>query len=285
MIFVGTGTAWGIPSPFCNCDVCKKARTFKGKRARSRAMFMLDEQISIDIGPDHLLQSVHCDLDLTKLRHILVTHTHGDHLSGDIFGEKFYPLGNTHIPLQIYLVEDAYRYISESYPKMDIHYWKRLSEENVNPHQMKFNEPFMVNDYKVTAFKGRHKTTIENLSANYLIERNDRKLYYALDSGYFYEETFNNLKDQKLDIYIGELTYPTLKDKLNEESDHMDIKMCVKNLNKLYEINAITNNTKVYLTHIGCEDMDIEEIEAYFASLKLPYEVIIAYDGLDIGEL
>ena len=33
-------------------------------------------------------------------------------------------------------------------------------------------------------------------------------MYYALDSGYYLEETFDILKNYKLDILIGECTFP-----------------------------------------------------------------------------
>jgi len=285
MKFVGTSSAFGIPSPFCNCAVCQNARKVKGKEVRSRSMFLLDEKIMIDFSPDHLLQSTTQNLDLSKLEHIIFTHTHADHISSDIFLEKMYIPGSTNKALNLYFVEEAYKYITDFYPMLDKEADKRFDEKHCLAYQKQFDQSFNVLDYKITAFKGRHTTDLEKYSANYLIERNNHKLYYALDSGYFYEETFNNLKDQHLDNFIGELSFPTLSNRCNETSEHMDIKMFIKNINHLFDIKAIDEHTKVYISHISCYDMNHEQIVTYFNNLNLPFEVIVAYDGLEINEL
>jgi len=285
MKFVGTSSAFGIPSPFCNCKVCQNARTIKGKEVRTRSMFLLDEKVMIDFSPDHLSQSVNENIDLSKLEHILFTHTHADHISSDIFLEKMYIPGPTNKALNLYFVDDGYKYITDFYPLLDRQAKDRFDEKHCLAYKQEFYQTFNVLDYKVTAFKGKHTTDLEKYAANYLIEKNNHKMYYALDSGYFYDETFDHLKDQHLNIFVGELTFPTLTNKCNENSEHMDINMFIKNLNKLYEIKAIDDNTKVYATHISCTDMNHEEIVNYFKTLNLPYVITIAYDGLEIEAL
>jgi len=285
MIFLGTASAWGIPSAFCNCDVCNYARKNKGKDVRTRCSFMLDENILIDFGPDHVVQSVNNDLDFTKIEHILFTHTHNDHLCSDIFFEKCFIPGQTGKGLNIYLVEEGYKYITDFYPLLDSGYLERFDSKHTIAHKQSFYETLKIKDYEITAFKGHHSTPLESVSANYLIKRNNHTLYYATDSGFFLEETFEHLKDKHLDIYIGELTYPTLEDKVTEASEHMDIKRFLKNLDVLYKNKTIDEHTKIYATHLSCYNMNHKQIGSYFNSLDLPYHIEVAYDGLEIDNL
>ena len=39
MLFLGTGAAEGIPTPFCRCRVCENARKKGGKEVRMRSGF------------------------------------------------------------------------------------------------------------------------------------------------------------------------------------------------------------------------------------------------------
>ena len=283
MIFLGTGAAAGIPNPFCECPVCNNARKVKGKEIRTRSCFLLDEEIMIDLSADYLTQCADNDVHLSNVKHILFTHTHDDHLNHTFLWERYISTQKPDNPVNVYLVEDAYKYIEDFYSNSPIinDPEKRLAKENCLSHKLEFNKTIKINDYSITPLKARHRGVYESNGANYLIEKDGMKLYYALDSGYFFDETFDALKDKNLDIFIGECT-ATRHNFLTKQDTHMDLDLCVENLNHLYELNAINKNTKVYLSHFGDYDYNHEQLVEYFNSLELPYEVIIAYDGLKI---
>ena len=83
LVFYGTGAAEAIPSPFCSCRVCQFARERGGREERARSMFRVNEELSVDLGPDAVLRAMRFG-DLTGLRHVLVTHTHLDHFCYDM---------------------------------------------------------------------------------------------------------------------------------------------------------------------------------------------------------
>ena len=83
LVFYGTGAAEAIPSPFCSCRVCRFAREHGGREERARSMLRVSDELSLDLGPDAVLRAMRFG-DLTKLRHVLVTHTHLDHFSYDM---------------------------------------------------------------------------------------------------------------------------------------------------------------------------------------------------------
>ena len=50
--FLGTAASEGIPNPFCNCELCTKARHEGGKDVRTRASALIDGVIQIDLSPE-----------------------------------------------------------------------------------------------------------------------------------------------------------------------------------------------------------------------------------------
>lgn len=77
--YLGTAAAEGWPALFCSCDICKRARRTGGKELRTRTQALLDETILIDFPPDTYTHALQYKLQLGKLRHLLVTHSHMDH--------------------------------------------------------------------------------------------------------------------------------------------------------------------------------------------------------------
>ena len=76
---LGTGACEGIPAPFCGCDLCRHARQHGGRDVRRRFGVLIDDETMIDFGPDAVDALRHAGADDTKIRRILVTHSHVDH--------------------------------------------------------------------------------------------------------------------------------------------------------------------------------------------------------------
>ena len=79
--FLGTAAAEAVPALFCECEYCRKATINKGKDIRRRASYLLDDDTLVDFGPDAFHQSLLFDVDLLKIKRILFTHCHEDHLN------------------------------------------------------------------------------------------------------------------------------------------------------------------------------------------------------------
>ena len=77
--YIGTGAAEGFPGMFCRCGACERARKLKGRNIKTRSCAMVNDSVLIDLSPDLYAQSLNLDLELWKVRDLVITHTHADH--------------------------------------------------------------------------------------------------------------------------------------------------------------------------------------------------------------
>jgi len=187
--------------------------------------------------------------------------------------------------INVYLTDDAFDYVEKfmlDNPTTQNDNEKYYENRKVVFKKLEFYKTYKINNIEVIPLKGAHGTANEKNAANFLIKlENGKIMYYALDSGYYLEETFDYLKNVYLDILVGECTFPEVNSK-EACSVHMDITSCVKTLDKLYLNGTIDKKSKIYLSHIEAKGMNHEELEKYFADLDKNYNVSIAYDGLSI---
>ena len=278
MFFLGTGAGEGTPDPFCSCQVCENARKLGGREIRTRSAFLADD-VMVDLGSDYFAQCAKYRLSLADLEHLLISHTHDDHMDERMIWEHFVARGDREKTLNIYLSKDGMRFYEEWYLKKYPPEWLRGIELT----SLEIGEYRQIGSWKVKPLRGRHSTEFEKNSTNYLMEKPGMKLYYALDSGYFLDETFEALKGEKLDVLIMECTNPILDRRVTgRTAGHMDYFTAMETLEELYQRDTITDATRVYFTHISPNETTHAMLEEHLAGLDTPYRIIAAYDGLEI---
>lgn len=77
--FLGTGAAEGVPAMFCGCENCINIRKLGEAEYRTRSQVLIDEILSIDFPPEAYSHSLKTGILLSKLKYLLVTHSHMDH--------------------------------------------------------------------------------------------------------------------------------------------------------------------------------------------------------------
>lgn len=270
--FWGTSAGEGVPTPFCRCEICEYARKHGGKDLRTRSCFRLDEAVMIDAGADFIPQSHRIGEDTYDVEHIVYSHTHDDHFNPKVWWfRKVSPVRKSD-KINVYLSE----YGAEAIKKLSC--GNEPYMDSVNIHSLKFYETYDVDKYKFTPLKGHHHTGVETNSANYIIDFPDgRKMYYALDSGPYLEETFEYLKNIKLDILVSECTFPVEEMGIDV---HMGLTEVRKTLDRLFEQGTINENTKIYMTHICCMGMNHNQLVKYWEDTAPMYDITVAYDGM-----
>lgn len=270
--FLGTGASEGFPAIFCECEYCKKAKALGGKNLRRRTAVKIDDNVLIDFSMDTYSQVLAGKLDLTKIEHVLITHSHEDHFCPTDIVSSLPPMAtNRNKKLHVYgngLVKRKLEKVIVN--RMSIEESKQyleIKEESVG-------EEFKFQDYTVMPVAAKHDSRESCLL--YIIQREGKTLLFAHDSAMFSEETMSKVLEYHYDCVVLDCT-SVFTDKAFEGHmsffDNLEIKKC------MLAGDAADENTIFISTHFvhmfgPFHETLTDEMKAYgFAP---------AYDGLQI---
>ncbi len=270
MIFtiLGTAAAEGWPALWCPCEACEKARELGGSNIRRRAAYQLGEHIHVDFGPDSYTQMLEFGLQYHHLKHLLVTHSHADHLCPQ---ELLYRReGFTSAPPESVL---------NVYGNEAVHAKLNALKYSLSECRVQFIpvEPFEALDLGegVTATPLEADHADDEQAVIYLFERDDRTLLQANDTGWFPEPTWDFLDGRQLDCVIIECTYGPREG----GHHHLGANEVIEVRQRLLKTGAFKADGRMIATHFSHNGGWLHErLEAFFA----PYEIEIAFDGMQI---
>ena len=270
----GTGASEGVPAIFCECAYCKKIRALGGKNYRLRTCAQVDENLLIDFSMDSYAQTLFRGLDLSAIDHLLVTHSHEDHL---------FPLGLMQIkpPMAYY---DRARHL-HVYGNETVMGKIREMAENFNPdgeilrdylglQPVSPFEAFSVGEYRVTAFPANHDKREDCLI--YVICREGKTLLYGHDSAMFSEETWEGLKKFRFDCVVLDCT---MVEKTGIFDGHMGLPDNIKVRQRMLAGGMADERTIFIATHfVHSQNPVHERITPIFAEQGF----LAAYDGMEV---
>jgi phosphoribosyl 1,2-cyclic phosphate phosphodiesterase len=102
LTLLGTGTSAGVPLIGCVCATCSSVDP-RDRRLRTAAMLRFDDAqgtrrtVLLDVGPDHRQQAL--EHRIVRVDHILLTHSHVDHVWGLDEVRRYNALMGTSIPV------------------------------------------------------------------------------------------------------------------------------------------------------------------------------------------
>jgi phosphoribosyl 1,2-cyclic phosphate phosphodiesterase len=271
ILFLGTAASEGFPNPFCSCENCQKARKEGKKSIRLRSSILIDEKILIDFGPDLVASANRFGKDLSKVEHILITHGHSDHLffknfeyRNPIFSGNYESL--PHVDL---IVPDQLGSVIKEKTELP-----KFSLMSVSPFVT-----IHLNGYVIYTLKANHTSGFGETPLNYLIEKDEEKILYAVDTGRILPETFdfikNNLNGKKLDLVILDATMGFNK----KYEFHMGYEEILQTKEDLYDEGIIDDSTKIVVTHFShLHNPPHSELEKIYQK----HNIITAFDGLKI---
>ena len=270
--FYGTAAAEGIPGLFCDCKVCQNARKMGGKEIRTRSQSIIDDKLLIDFPADTYMHTLYRGLDLKSVRDLIITHCHSDHLyerdfwcrnGGIAFGEA----ENT--TLNVYLTEAGYLR-TEQYLKGSVTPG-RVAANKIEPFQ-----PFSVGEYKIIPLKADHDPSTDPVI--YIIERKDKTLLYANDTGIFPDETWKYLEGygRRFDMVSYDCTGMVLE---SYRRGHMGLPANAEVHKRLCDMGLCDENTVAYVNHFSHNGgLTHEELVKAAAD----YGFKVTYDGLEV---
>ena len=268
LTYLGTAAAEGFPAIFCNCKYCAEARRLGGKNIRTRSQALINDDLLIDLPADTYSHFLSNGIEGHKIKYLLVTHSHSDH---------FYPS-----ELELRHNGYAHNMDSEGFQmfcgKGTNGAFEAVKDDcwNINVTVLKPFESAYFGNYTVTAFPARHFIGDEALI--YLIE-SDKTILYAHDTGYFFGEVFDFLKEKSVKIDLISLDCTCVDMPTKDESSHMGISNIERVIERLSSIGAVTTKTTKVINHFSHNANPIHHIlEQRVASLGY----MVSYDGLSI---
>lgn len=265
---LGSAAAEGVPGYFCECPICIEARTNKGKNLRRRTSYLLDEDTLIDCGPDFARQRDEFRIQTLKLKRILFTHAHKDHLDVYPFLIRQKRYSVVHTPLTI---------ISDTAPMERIRKETGCTFEEMFLNAVPVSPGCTVQDEDLTIFALRAAHPAETTPLNYFLTRNGKTLLIQNDSGWWSEETWKMAADygKKADMLILEST--TAFGRPDFDAHHLGVNATLRFRDKLLELGVIDDQTVCVVNHFSHHgDPRQDRLESFF----LPHKITPAYDGM-----
>jgi phosphoribosyl 1,2-cyclic phosphate phosphodiesterase len=248
--FLGTGTSQGIPIIGSTHPVCLSS-DFKDKRLRVSVLIEWDNySYVIDCGPDFRQQMLRAGCD--RINGIVFTHEHSDHVLGfDDIRPFYFRQGD--IPIY------AHKRVLKALKKRFDYVFKTKNKypgaPTVIQNRIK-NEPFLLKNLEVIPVNGKHdKLQVFGFKFGDFAYLTDMKTVKA--------EEVEKIKNVKV-LVVNAL-------RIEPHPSHF-------NLEEALQFIAEVNPETAYLTHISHLLGFHEAIQK-----KLPKNVFLAYDGLEIN--
>lgn len=269
--WLGTAAAEGVPSLFCRCETCKKARERGGREIRTRSQAIVNDCLLIDFPSDTYSHCRDNGIDLSRINNCIFTHTHGDHM----FPWEFYNLKRGHSTLP------------EDYEGFHIFGSEDVTDRMADPMksangrlQYHMVEPFVsfeVCGVKVTALKAKHGTPHPYF---YMLEEGSTAFLYANDTELFPEETWDYLKTLNVRFSLVSLDCTGGAAEHIERYSHMYLGENKKCRDMLIELGLADANTIFVLNHFSHNALSVNYKE--FCEIVNPLGFEVAYDGMEI---
>ena len=256
LIFLGTGTSYGVPHPCCDCQVCK-SNDPKDDRCRQSAIiyFSNGTVILIDCGTDIRKQLIR--QKVKKIDYVIMTHDHSDHIQG--VGDLSVLCQTQNIDIPFYMNENTmdtivkrFGYLRDKHPGLSFH----LIDE----------KPFKLGGIPILPIPLMHATDL-------IFGFRFGDLAYCTDTNSVPDKSNKLLKGVKILVIDG--LRPTT------HRSHFSFEEAI-------DIIQIVKPKEAYIIHI-CHSLKHEEIEKYIQEQKeikniTDIEIHPAYDGLALNE-
>jgi phosphoribosyl 1,2-cyclic phosphate phosphodiesterase len=249
--FLGTGTSVGVPMIGCDCEVCLSGDP-RDKRLRTGLMVENDgRRMVIDVSADFRQQALREKID--RLDALLITHCHADH----VFGlDDIRPINFRRGPVPVYGSEDTWRGLRRIFSYI-------FDREHVGgglpqlvPHVIEgVFETCGLWVTPVPVVHGKGEVT------GFRFGDARAQAAFITDCNLIPDESLKKLRGLEL-LIIDALRY-------KPHPTHLHVEQSLAYIAELKPRRAL-------LTHIG---HDIKHNEA---SLRLPENVDLAYDGLSV---
>lgn len=273
--FLGTAAYEGVPAQWCECAVCANAWEKRGREIRRRASYLIDDDTLVDFGPDIAWQSIDFNVDLRKIKRLLVTHAHSDHLNWTDFVMRLSPsFSQVSRQLPVIAPRAVFVRLAQSMAE-SLHYYD-LEPLKIDIIEAVHNQKTVNGDMEILPLAADHAPG--TFPVVYVIGRGGKNVFIANDTGMLPDESWEALKGVKLDMVSIDATMGLTK-YIDCERGHMGGNIVVKFRDRLLEMGCIGRDTPVFANHFSHNGgAGHDDLEAFFG----PRGIAVACDGLTL---
>ncbi len=236
---LGTGSADRWPNPWCRCASCEWARSTGSLRDRTSAL--VDGILLVDPGPDAGGQGV----DLSRVRTVLITHDHPDHLDpAFLLAWEWAAIANP-------IAQDSPGpRLLVAGPAAAVERCRQWTAPGapVELRPLAAGDTFRAGQHVVRALPAAHSTTggrgYDGTALLYDIAGTDGRLLYATDTAGLPHDDLA----ERYDIVLLEETFGEL---LDHGTAHLDLPSFAREVDALRRAGRLTPESRVVAVHLS----------------------------------
>ena len=255
---LGTGSADGLPNPFCTCATCEDARATGRTRASSSAL--VDDVILVDPGPNAGAATGRQGVHLGAVEHVLITHGHPDHLAPEFLMWRSWITGlpPVHLWGPAHALERCTHWIA---PGADVTCHVVGAGDDVAL-------ATRAGDYRLRVIPSAHghgngDAYAEEAVLFDLTAPDGDRLLYATDTGPLLEPSVLALRDRAFDLVLIEETFGHRA----KSAGHLNLATLASTLDQLRAAGAVTEATDVVAFHLGHHNPPAAQLAQELAAL------------------
>lgn len=281
--FLGTSAGEQFPAFWCSCPTCSKARSLGGKNIRSNSCAFLSPDCMLDFGAEVFQQARKFDVPILDAQYLFVTHAHADHFykqnllwrwmkpdqkmppdKKNTYGPRFSDLKMLHV----YGSADVYNALK---PHLGENGEERY---RMTLHEVQYGVEGQAGDIHYLPLEANHKGH-ECQAVNYILQRNNRTILYALDTGWFFDHTYELIKQFRYDLVIIEGTFGYGID----SAVHFNLDKLERALSMFQRDGLLKDSAQFCTSHIGPHFAPIHD---EYAPVLAEKGITLAFDGMKV---
>lgn len=232
--------------------------------------FLIDDVLAIDAGS---LASELTFIEQEKIKAILLTHGHYDHIRGI----PAFAFNNPNHTTRVYATSQTFKILSTHlvdgviYPKFTIKIPFFLEKPSLKFIELESFNKINILDYYILPLPVNH--TVDTVGFE-ITSKDGKKLFYTGDTGPGLSALWEHISP---DLIIMDLTFPNKLENRAINSKHLCPKLLKKELIELYKVKGYF--PKVVLIHLSPKDEEEIRKEVNQVSKELDIPINIAYEG------
>ncbi len=268
---LGTAAAEAMPALWCECTTCEKAHQLGGKNLRRRTCYLLDDDTLVDFGPDAFWQATEFTIDLLKIKRIIYTHRHSDHLNPLELSWRCKGFSAVSRNIKIFAAQQVFDRMMPNATADSM--TEELERLHLTAYILKAGQDVEDGGIGILPLPANHDPGGSPFF--YILSRNGRKILICNDTGYPSEAAWNLMARQEIDVALVDCTTGLANPDC--ANGHMGANTVIKVRDRLLECGALKANATVYANHFSHNGHALHsDLEAFF----IPKGINVAYDGL-----